>query len=102
MPKISSQKFNNHIHQICKKAGFTNIVIRERFYGSKKVVEEIPRYKLISSHTARRTFITISGLKNVPKQVIKQATGIKEDRTLSNYIQIDEDQLNESISQAWD
>ena len=102
LPKISSQKFNNHIHQICKKAGFTNIVIRERFYGSKKVVEEIPRYKLISSHTARRTFITISGLKNVPKQVIKQATGIKEDRTLSNYIQIDEDQLNESISQAWD
>jgi hypothetical protein len=102
LPKISSQKFNKNIQEICKIAGFNDIVVRERFYGSKKVTQEIPRYKLISSHTARRTFITVSGLKNVPKQVIKQATGIKEDRTLSNYIQIDEDQLNTTISDAWD
>lgn len=102
LPKISPQKFNDHIHEICKIAGFTNIIVRDRFYGSKKISEEIPRYKLISSHTARRTFITLSGLKNVPKQIIKQATGIKEDATLNNYIQIDEEKLSESMLKAWD
>ena len=102
LPKISPQKFNVHIHEICKIAGFNNIVVRERFYGNKKTTEETPRYKLISSHTARRTFITLSGLKNVPKQVVKQVTGIRDDRTLSNYQQYDEDQLNTTISDAWD
>tara|TARA_R100000951_G_scaffold61741_2_gene51871 strand:- start:2470 stop:3660 length:1191 start_codon:yes stop_codon:yes gene_type:complete len=102
LPRISAQKFNDHIHDICKIAGFTETVIKERFYGNKKIVTEMPRYKLISSHTARRTFITLSGLKNVPKQVVKQITGIRDDRTLSNYQQYDEEQLNQTISDAWD
>jgi len=102
LPKISAQKFNVHIHEICKIAGFTDTVIKERFFGNKKTSVEYPRYKLISSHTARRTFITLSGLKNVPKQVVKQITGIRDDRTLSNYQQYDEDQLNNTISDAWD
>tara|TARA_B100001059_G_scaffold2230_1_gene1838 strand:- start:3971 stop:5158 length:1188 start_codon:yes stop_codon:yes gene_type:complete len=98
---ISAQKFNDHIHEICKLAGFTEIVVRERFYGNKKVTEEIPRYKLISSHTARRTFITLSEQRGVSHSLIMKVTGIKSLKTLENYIKIDKDRLSEAILKAW-
>ena len=98
---ISAQKFNDHIHEISKIAGFTEIVVRERFYGNKKATEEIPRYKLISSHTARRTFITLSEQRGVSHSLIMKVTGIKSLKTLENYIKIDKDRLSEAILKAW-
>jgi len=99
---ISSQKFNDHIHEICRIAGFTEIVNKERFYGNKKVTEKIPRYKLIASHTARRTFITLSEQRGVSHSLIMKVTGIKSLKTLENYIRIDKDRLADAILKAWD
>ena len=102
LPTISSQKFNNHIHEICRIAGFTEIVTRDRFFGNRKETEEIPRFKLIASHTARRTFITLSEQKGVSHSLIMKVTGIKSLKTLENYIKIDKDRLSEAIIKAWD
>ena len=101
LPKISGQNFNIHIHEICKIAGFDDIIIRERFYGNKKVTEEIPRYNLIASHTARRTFITLSEQKGVPRSFIMEVTGIRSHKTLENYIRLDNDMMDEAINKAW-
>jgi site-specific recombinase XerD len=102
LPTISSQKFNDHIHEICRIAGFTEIVTRDRFFGNRKETEEIPRYKLIASHTARRTFITLSEQKGVSHSLIMKVTGIKSLKTLENYIRVDKDRLSEAIIKAWD
>lgn len=99
---ISGQKFNEHIHEICKIAGFTEIVTRDRFFGNKKVTEELPRYKLIASHTARRTFITLSEQKGVSHSLIMKVTGIRSLKTLQNYIKVDKDRLSDAILKAWD
>ena len=99
---ISGQKFNDHIHEICRIAGFTEIVNRDKFYGNKKITEKIPRYKLIASHTARRTFITLSEQRGVSHSLIMKVTGIKSLKTLENYIRIDKDRLSDAILKAWD
>ena len=99
---ISGQKFNDHIHEICELAGFTEVVTRDRFYGNRKDTEEIPRFKLIASHTARRTFITLSEQKGVSHSLIMKVTGIKSLKTLENYIRVDKDRLSEAILSAWD
>ena len=99
---ISPQKFNDHIHEICRIAGFTEIVNRDRFFGNKKVTEKIPRFKLIASHTARRTFITLSEQRGVSHSQIMKVTGIKSLKTLQNYIKFDKEQLSVAISKAWD
>ncbi|MGB2153774.1 MAG: hypothetical protein ACPHVX_07495 [Flavobacteriaceae bacterium] len=59
------------------------------------------KHKLIGSHTARRTFITLSSQKGVPPALIMQSTGIKSFKTLSNYIKVDKDKLNEEMFKAW-
>lgn len=99
---ISQQKFNDHIHEICRIAGFTEIVNRDRFFGNKKVTEKIPRFKLIASHTARRTFITLSEQRGVSHSQIMKVTGIRSLKTLQNYIKFDKEQLSVAISKAWD
>jgi len=77
-------------------------VTRDRFFGNRKETEEIPRYKLIASHTARRTFITLSEQKGVSHSLIMKVTGIKSLKTLENYIRVDKDRLSEAIIKAWD
>ena len=98
---ISSQKFNIAIQYICKIAGFDETIQVDKFYGSKKVSKDVPKWKMIASHTARRTFITLSLNKGVPEYLIMQVTGIKSLKTLQGYIRFDK-KLNKTISQAWD
>ena len=98
---ISSQKFNIAIQDICRIAGFDETIQVDKFYGSKKVSKDVPKWKMITSHTARRTFITLSLNKGVPEYLIMQVTGIKSLKTLQGYIRFDK-KLNKTISEAWD
>ena len=98
---ISSQKFNQKIQMICKSAGFTDVIQADKFFGNRKESKDLPRWKLIGSHTARRSFITLSAQRNVPRSIIMQATGIKSLKTLDNYIRFDNDKMNEEIFKAW-
>ena len=98
---ISSQKFNIAIQDICRIAGFDETIQVDKFYGSKKVSKDLPKWKMIASHTARRTFITLSLNKGVPEYLIMQVTGIKSLKTLQGYIRFDK-KLNKTISEAWD
>lgn len=99
--KIASQNFNINIQKICKIAGFNEIIKTDKFYGNKKVSKEVPKWKLIGSHTARRTFITLCAQRNVPHSIIMQVTGIKSVKTLQGYIKLDKEKLNKSIFNAW-
>ena len=101
LKKIASQNFNINIQKICKIAGFDEIIQTDKFYGNKKVSKDIPRWKLITSHTARRTFVTLSAHRNVPHSLIMQVTGIKSVKTLQGYIKFDKEKLNKSIFEAW-
>ena len=98
---IASQKFNIAVQDICRIAGFNEIIQVDKFYGSKKVSKDVPRWQMITSHTARRSFITLSLNKGVPDYLIMQVTGIKSLKTLQGYIRFDK-KLNKTISEAWD
>tara|TARA_R110002050_G_scaffold66786_4_gene144731 strand:+ start:6043 stop:7236 length:1194 start_codon:yes stop_codon:yes gene_type:complete len=93
LPKISNQKFNKNIKEICKIAGFNDEVTRTKFLGNKKIEEIKLFHDCVSSHTARRTFITLSADKNVPDHVIMAICGIRQAATLKTYKKINPDSL---------
>lgn len=101
LTKINKQDFNVEIHRFCKIAGFDEIIIREKFYGNKKTTEEIPRYKLIASHTARRTFITISDDKGVPISATMNVCGIRSIKTYQNYCRLNKETMTQAVIEAW-
>ena len=85
LPKVSNQKFNQNIKEVCRIAGFTEEVTRTTYIGNKKIESIEPFYKRVGSHTARRTFITLAANASVPDHVIMAICGIRDSKTLKTY-----------------
>lgn len=84
--KATIGNYNFYLHQLMKDIGFDDpIRIEERREG-KLVVESIPKWRLISSHTARRTAITINVLRGQNVHAIKRCSGHTDLRIFDNYV----------------
>lgn len=101
IPKISSQKFNPHIKEICKKAKINERVKKITYRGNSKVIEYFEKWELITSHTARRTFITLSSEKGMPDHIIMAITGIRDTKTLSKYKKTNQTTVKDFMNKIW-
>ena len=88
LPKISSQKFNVHIQNICKDLKINNKIKFTHSKGNQKKEEILEKWEKIGSHTARRTYITLAAENNVPDHEIMAITGIRDPKTLQKYKKI--------------
>ena len=84
----SSQNFNKVIKGLCKKIGATEEILWERTVGKKVVRKRIKKYKMVSSHTARRSFATNAYLAGIPTARIMLLTGHKTEQAFFSYIRI--------------
>ena len=75
LPNISNQKMNEYIKEVFKELKFIDEIKKTMKYGDQLVEINSEFYKRISSHTARRSFITIMKNKRVPDKVIMSYTG---------------------------
>ncbi|MFV0189734.1 site-specific integrase [Empedobacter falsenii] len=78
LPKISNVKFNEYIKEVAEKCDTLH-----KAFSSEKTT---PRYKMVSSHTARRTFVTLNYSKGIDLDTLKIGTGHKQTKTLHTYI----------------
>ena len=83
LPQISNQKFNDYVKDLFELMEYNEVIKKTMRFGNEIVETTAPVYQRISSHTARRTFITIMKNKNVPDKVIMSYTG---HRSLPNFI----------------
>ena len=88
--KISLQKFNDYIKEICKLAGMTNLVKSEKTIitpqGKRVKVIEDMKYTFCASHMFRRSFIT-KYYGELPNEEIMKVTGHKSEREFMGYVQ---------------
>ena len=87
--KISNQKFNQYIKEVCELAGITETIRVKKSVGGKRVDEEIQKFKLISAHTARRSFATNFYQLGFPAIELMGITGHSLERQFMEYINID-------------
>lgn len=97
LPKISNQKFNEYIKEIACKACIDTPVKQTSFRGREKIETITPKYKLIGSHTARRTFISLALKNHMDPKTIMNIAGIKNVDTLFTYDKVNADAINEQI-----
>lgn len=83
--KVSLQKLNDAIHDVCEIAGITEIVEGEKKINNRKVKDKYPKYKLISSHTLRRSFAS-NYYGKIPTILLMKITGHSTERMFLNYI----------------
>ena len=101
LPIISSQKFNEYIKECCKLAEINQLFTIHWFVGNKKKSLTQPKYKFITSHTARKTFITNSLLLGMEPKAIKKIANIKKDVVLDKYMKVTKAFTDEQMDKAW-
>lgn len=85
--KLSIQKFNKHLKDICKIAEI-NTITKGYKYDNKikrKVLGEYEKWELVTSHDLRRTFAT-NNYGEMPTPLIMSITGHATEKTFLNYI----------------
>ena len=87
-PPISNQKMNKYLKDIGKDAGIDNLESTSITKGGLRVDKTFEKYKLITVHTARRSFATNMFLNDVPTISIMKITGHKTEKSFLRYIRI--------------
>lgn len=93
MPELSITKmgYNKIIQRICQNIGLTDLV---KVQKAGKEVEE-PKYKLVGSHTARRSFATNLYLRDVDLYTISQMMQHSDTKLTAKYICVNMKPLDE-------
>lgn len=81
--------YNMHLHQLMKDIGFDEMIRIEERQNGNITVRTVPKYQLISSHTARRTAITINVLRGHNVHTIKKCSGHTDLRVFDEYVRDD-------------
>jgi integrase len=99
---ISNQKFNKAIKEVCQEAKIDSLIQQTKYYGKERVDERIPKYELVSAHTARRSFITIILKDGTLPEMIMQVSGHKDRRAFQKYVKIAQSEGVEAVRDALD
>lgn len=98
---IYDQKYNEDIKEVCKIAGFNEMIegkkqinITEDNKENNKKIRAIsgvfPKYELVTSHIGRRTFATLKR-ETMPLNLLMSMTGHTTETALNTYLQMEED-----------
>lgn len=72
--------------RLMRDIGFTEEVRIEERHEGRMTATSVPKWKLISSHTARRTAITIAVLRGHNVHAIKRCSGHSDLRSFEQYV----------------
>lgn len=92
-PKLSGQKFNAYIKDVCKEAGIKESVLVRK--SGKHIRCE--KWELVSSHTARRTGLTNMYKAGIPIYRCMMISGHKTEQVFLKYIRITQEENAEYL-----
>ena len=101
LPLITNQRQNEYVKEVFKAAGYTWDVEKEVTKGKEVQRETMPFYKRVSTHTARRTFITMLKRDGKSDKLISKITGHRDLKTLNQYYQVDDEAKKEAVSSTF-
>jgi integrase len=97
-----NQPFNDYLKIIASKVPSLNVPFEKRITKAGKTQPEtLIKKDLLVSHTARRTFCTLSLLKGIEIPVIMANSGHKDVKTFLSYVKVSSDILAQKIKKHW-
>jgi integrase len=88
LPAISNQKTNDRLKELAKLAGIDSPVHLTYFKGSERYDETVPKWEVLTTHAARRTFVVTALTLGIPAEVIIKWTGHTDYKAMKPYIAI--------------
>jgi integrase len=93
---------NEYLKEIGQLAEINEEIILTQYKGAEKLEKKEPKYNFISSHTARRTFVTLSLEKGMRPEVVMSITGHKDYKTFNKYIKLTDNVKQSEMINTWD
>ena len=87
-PRIANQVMNRELKVICKECGIDTPIRVTWYKGHERVDEVHPKYELIGTHCARRTFVCNALMMGIAPSVVMSWTGHSCYRNMQPYIDI--------------
>ena len=88
LPVISNQKMNAYLKEIGELVGIDKPVRIVYYAGSERIENVYPKYELLTTHCARRTFVVNALRLGIPAEVIMKWTGHSDFSAMRPYVKI--------------
>lgn len=98
LPVISNQKYNQYLKEVARLSGINAAYKRYYYIGSAKYEESGEKWKFITSHSARRTFVVNALYLGIPAEVIMRWTGHSDYKSMRPYIDIVDELKQEQMN----
>jgi hypothetical protein len=92
---------NDYLKELGQLAEITEPVRIVRYQGVKRVEDRGPKWQFLSSHVARKTFVTISLERGMRPEVVMSVTGYISFKTMKKYIALTDQARREEITKVW-
>ena len=102
MPHLVDQVINRNIKDVAKEAGINDLIEIETTKGGVAKKEKIEKWKLVHSHTARRTGATLMYLAGIDIYDIMKVTGHSSPKMLKKYIKADSLEVVRKLTDKYD
>lgn len=100
---ISEVKFNEYLKQVTAKCkSLLRLQEATQYIGGKEKKVNTPRYKLVSTHTARRTFVTLNHAKGIDLETLTIATGHTTVKALKTYVKLNNQQKADILKREFE
>lgn len=98
LPVISNSNMNDYLKELGKLAGFTDDIKIVYYVGQKTIEEVVPKYTLMVTHMARRSFISNAlGKFEIPVNIIMEWTGHSSYEAMRPYVEMSNKMKEEAM-----
>jgi integrase len=101
LPLITNQKQNEYIKDVFEELKYSDVVQKVTTKGKENIKVDMNFYDRISTHTARRTFITMMKRQGKSDKLIASMTGHTDMKTLNAYYQVDAPEKQEAMDEVF-
>lgn len=101
LPLMTNQKLNEYLKIVGAKANLNEVLTDVSYSGSKRREVKKKKYQLLSMHTARHTFATLSLKRGLDLHTLKEVLGHSSISITEQYLHVMENEKLQKMKSIW-
>jgi integrase len=101
LPKISNAKLSKYIKEVCEVAEINESIEIVRYKGAEPIRNVHPKHKLVSAHTGRKTFCTLSLERGASVETVMKWSGHESYASFKRYVNLSRSHSISEMERVW-
>ncbi len=101
LPVRCDQVMNRHLKTLGQMAGMIEVIVKVRYSGKERIETVHKKYELLSTHAARRSFVTLGLEFGIRSEVIMSCSGHTDTGSLRKYVTVREAAKAQEVRSSW-